>query len=48
MPYVISCIFYRTNELDDYIVPCYFVEAFRSTYVLGPRMIESHSILLDT
>lgn len=31
-PHAISCIFYRTNKLDDYIVECYSVEAFRSTY----------------
>ncbi|XP_066161905.1 uncharacterized protein [Oryza sativa Japonica Group] len=31
-PHAISCIFYKTNKLDDYIAACYSVEAFRSTY----------------
>jgi len=31
-PHAISCIYYKTNTLDDYIVKCYHVEAFEKTY----------------
>jgi hypothetical protein len=31
-PHAISCIFFKTNTLDDYVATCYTIEAFRSTY----------------
>ncbi|EEE63543.1 hypothetical protein OsJ_18359 [Oryza sativa Japonica Group] len=42
-PHAISCIFYRTNKLDDYIAPCYYVDAFRSTYVHCLQPLEGMS-----
>jgi hypothetical protein len=31
-PHAISCIFFKTNTLDDYVATSYTIEAFRSTY----------------
>ncbi|WVZ53693.1 hypothetical protein U9M48_004598 [Paspalum notatum var. saurae] len=31
-PHAISCIYYKTNTLNDYIAKCYHVEAFEKTY----------------
>jgi hypothetical protein len=31
-PHAISCIFFKTNCLDDYIAPCYSTESFKKTY----------------
>lgn len=31
-PHAISCIYFRTNTMDDYVAGCYSVHAFRSTY----------------
>lgn len=31
-PHAISCIFLKTNSLDEYIASCYSVESFKNTY----------------
>lgn len=31
-PHAISCIFFKTNSLEDYIANCYSVEEFKKTY----------------
>ncbi|CAN6273446.1 unnamed protein product [Urochloa humidicola] len=31
-PHAISCIFSKTNSLDEYIASCYSVESFKNTY----------------
>lgn len=31
-PHAISCIFYKTNCLDDYVASCYSIEHFKKTY----------------
>jgi hypothetical protein len=38
-PHAISCIFFKTNTLGDYVATSYTMEAFRSTYshYLQPR-----------
>lgn len=42
-PHAISCIFYKTNALDDYIAPCYYVEQFQSTYAYCLMPLEGMS-----
>ena len=31
-PHAISCIFFKTNCLDEYVAPCYWIEQFKKTY----------------
>ncbi|WVZ50575.1 LOW QUALITY PROTEIN: hypothetical protein U9M48_001817 [Paspalum notatum var. saurae] len=31
-PHAISCIFFKTNTLDEYIAPCYKVDGIKETY----------------
>lgn len=31
-PHAISCIYYRTNKLDDYMATCFIVDEFMKTY----------------
>lgn len=31
-PHAISCIYYRTNKLDEYIATCFTVDEFKKTY----------------
>lgn len=42
-PHAISCIYYRTNKLDEYIAPCYYVDDFRSTHVHCLQPVEGMS-----
>jgi hypothetical protein len=39
-PHAISCIFFKTNCLDDYIAPCYSTESFKKTYAHCRQPVE--------
>ncbi|XP_037475714.1 uncharacterized protein LOC119353223 isoform X1 [Triticum dicoccoides] len=39
-PHAISCIFFKTNNIDDYIDKCYSIEAFKKTYAFCLQPVE--------